>query len=76
MGAKADYTGVDQMIENKLLQCCKNKGIKRNEMVRQLFCIQLDIKEGYEVVQTSDLIKTDSYTAAELAVLPVSSQKV
>lgn len=55
----------DPLIENRLLKRCARRGITRNELVRQLLCIQLNIKEGYEICR--DLIKTDSYTAAVLA---------
>lgn len=49
LGNYISYHGVDQMIENKLLQRCLQRGITRNELVRELFCIQFNIK-GYEVL--------------------------
>ncbi|WP_324444068.1 hypothetical protein [Methanosarcina sp.] len=42
----------DQLLEQELLKRCLKNGKTRNEYVRELFCIQLDIKEGFEVVQT------------------------
>lgn len=48
LGNYINYHGVDQMIEQRLLKHCLKNGKTRNEYVRELFCIQLNIK-GYEV---------------------------
>lgn len=39
-----NFSGADQVIESRLLQHCLKKGKTRNEMVRELFCIQFNIK--------------------------------
>lgn len=44
LGCGANYRNINEKIEIKLLDRCKNKGITRNEFVRQLFCAHFNIK--------------------------------
>ncbi len=42
--ASSNFRGVDELIEKKLLERCKKKGKKRNDFVRELFCVHFNIK--------------------------------
>lgn len=44
LGCGVNYRDIDQLIENKLLQRCKQKGKTRHEYVRELFCIHFNLK--------------------------------
>jgi len=61
----------DFILEQRLFRQCMRCGITRNELVRELFCIHFNIKEGLErVVQTHnpDLTQMDSHIMVSTAV--------